>query len=183
MTDYDRAGEPQEPAQAPTPVRGPIYLETPEQRTAREAREAGQRLLAQQNPGRVPVRPVRPGPAQPPGVQPAQPAPGAPPRPVAQVDHTPLVSHTGRNLTNPELTTLRTSRANGPLKWDVQVPEPGAKQVTMTMSDDGMKELAQYEGSGANLYNDNAGLPTIGIGHLVDLNHRRQGVCGRVEGL
>lgn len=64
--------------------------------------------------------------------------------------------------------TLRTKKRAGTLQWDVRAPEPDATQETMAMSQNGHDELLQYEGSGANPYQDSSGYRTIGHGHLID---------------
>lgn len=45
----------------------------------------------------------------------------------------------------------------------------------MQMSENGLELLKQWEGFKLNVYNDSAGLPTIGVGHLITQSERNSG--------
>ncbi|HTG15306.1 MAG TPA: lysozyme [Blastocatellia bacterium] len=45
----------------------------------------------------------------------------------------------------------------------------------MQMSENGLELLKQWEGFKLNVYNDSAGLPTIGVGHLITQPERNSG--------
>ncbi len=76
----------------------------------------------------------------------------------------------GTDLTEKSLASLRTSIAAQLVQWKIEVPPAGSKQSVMTLSAQGLADIKSYEGEGRNVYNDSAGLPTIGFGHLLDRN-------------
>ena len=77
----------------------------------------------------------------------------------------------GSDLTEKSLASLRTLIAAQLVQWKIEAPPAGSKQSVMALSAQGLADIKSYEGEGKNVYNDSAGLPTIGFGHLLDSNH------------
>lgn len=60
----------------------------------------------------------------------------------------------------------------GEVKWVVTRPADGEQQRSMTVSQNGRDLIKGYESAEPNPYQDSAGLLTIGVGHLLDLDHK-----------